>query len=125
MWRAWTQEQIAKAVGLSRARTTEIVGNIKSDKIDNLLSEGRDMDYIDIMKRSGWEITHIIDCPLIFTTIPSNLHFSWTLLFKYQQDNLTRPRCEGKAMPPGKGEKGLGALISKPNLGFWGTPHYG
>jgi hypothetical protein len=21
-------------------------------------------DYIDIMKRSGWEITHIIDCPL-------------------------------------------------------------
>ncbi len=21
-------------------------------------------DYIDIMKHSGWEITHIIDCPL-------------------------------------------------------------
>ncbi len=40
------------------------------------------MDYIDIMKRSGWEITHIIDCPLSlrgvgslraggYTTIPS------------------------------------------------------
>ncbi len=37
---------IAKVVGLSRTRITEIVGNIKFDKIDNLLSEGRNMDYI-------------------------------------------------------------------------------
>ncbi len=63
-WRGWTQEQIAKVVGLSRTRITEIVGNIKFDKIDNLLSEGRNMDYIDIMKRSGWEtpISSIVPC---------------------------------------------------------------
>jgi len=45
-WREWTQEQIAKVVGLSRTIIAEIVGNIKFDKIDNLLSEGRNMDYI-------------------------------------------------------------------------------
>ncbi len=51
-WRGWTQEKIAKVVGLSRNRISEIVGNIKFDKIDNLLSQGRNMDYIAIMKRS-------------------------------------------------------------------------
>ena len=42
----WTREEIAKAVGLSRTRITEIVGNIIFDKTDNLLAEGRSMDYI-------------------------------------------------------------------------------
>ncbi len=46
LWRGWTQEQISKVEGLSRNRISEIVGNIKFDKIDNLLSEGRNMDYI-------------------------------------------------------------------------------
>ena len=30
----------------------------------NLLSQGRDMDYIDLLKDSGREITHISDCPM-------------------------------------------------------------
>ncbi len=59
-----TQEQIAKVVGLSRNGVSEIIGNANFGEIDTLLSQGWDMDYIDIMKDSGWEITHIIDCPL-------------------------------------------------------------
>jgi len=42
----WTQEQIAKVVGLSRNRVSEIVGNTNFREIDTLLSQGRDMDYI-------------------------------------------------------------------------------
>ena len=42
----WTQEQIAEAVKLSRNRISEIVGNTEFGKIDTLLSQGHDMDYI-------------------------------------------------------------------------------
>ncbi len=45
-WRSWTQEQIAKVVGLSRNRVSEIIGNANFGEIDTLLSQGRDMDYI-------------------------------------------------------------------------------
>ncbi len=38
--------------------------NTKISEMHNLLSQGRDMDYIDLLKDSGWEITHIVDCPL-------------------------------------------------------------
>ena len=30
----------------------------------NLLSKGRAMVYIDLVKDSGWEITHVVDCPV-------------------------------------------------------------
>jgi len=42
----WSPEKIAEAVALSRTRTSEIVGNANFGKIDTLLSEGHDMDYI-------------------------------------------------------------------------------
>jgi len=42
----WTQERIAEAVKLSRNRVSEIVGNTEFGKIDTLLSQGRDMEYI-------------------------------------------------------------------------------
>ncbi len=42
----WTQEQIAEAVKLSRNRISEIVGNTEFGKIDTLLTQGHDMDYI-------------------------------------------------------------------------------
>ena len=42
----WTQEQIAEIVGLSQNRISEIIGNANFSEIDNLLSQGRDMDYI-------------------------------------------------------------------------------
>jgi len=42
----WPQEQIAKVVGLSQNRISEIIGNANFSEIDNLLSQGRDMDYI-------------------------------------------------------------------------------
>ena len=62
--RSWTQEQIAEVVGLSQNRISEIVGNANFGNIDTLLSQGHDMDYMNILNRSGWEITHIIDCPM-------------------------------------------------------------
>ncbi len=40
------KEQIAKVVGLGWNRVTEIIGNTNFGKIDNLLSQGLDMDYI-------------------------------------------------------------------------------
>jgi len=42
----WTQEKIAEIVGLSQNRISEIIGNTNFGEIDNLLSQGRDMDYI-------------------------------------------------------------------------------
>ncbi len=63
-WRSWTQEQIAEVVGLSGKRVSEIVGNTNFSEIDTLLSQGHDMDYTNILNRSGWVITHIIDCPM-------------------------------------------------------------
>jgi len=42
----WTQEQIAEMVGMNRTRASEIVGNANFGKIDTLLSEGHDMEYI-------------------------------------------------------------------------------
>ena len=51
-------------VGLSQNRISEIIGNTKFGEIDNLLFQGRNMDYIHLVKDSGWEMTHIIDCPM-------------------------------------------------------------
>lgn len=42
----WSQENIAKAVKLSQNRISEIIGNTEFGKIDNLLTQGHDMDYI-------------------------------------------------------------------------------
>ena len=63
-WRGWTQEKIAKVVGLDRSAVSRIVQNTKISEMHNLLSQGRDMDYIDLLKASGWQLTHIVDCPL-------------------------------------------------------------
>jgi len=41
-----TQKQIAEVVDLSRNRVSEIIGNTNFGKIDTLLSQGLDMDYI-------------------------------------------------------------------------------
>ena len=38
--------QIAQMVGLSQNRISKIIGNTNFSEIDNLLSQGRDMDYI-------------------------------------------------------------------------------
>ncbi|MEE8423004.1 MAG: MerR family transcriptional regulator [Thermodesulfobacteriota bacterium] len=40
------QEKISGAVGLSQNRVSEIIGNTNFGNIDNLLSQGHDMDYI-------------------------------------------------------------------------------
>ena len=42
----WRQEKISETVGLSRNRVSEIIGNTNFGNIDNLLSQGHDMDYI-------------------------------------------------------------------------------
>ena len=42
----WPQEKISETVGLSQNRVSEIIGNTNFGNIDNLLSQGRDMDYI-------------------------------------------------------------------------------
>ncbi|RLB25191.1 MAG: hypothetical protein DRG73_02440 [Deltaproteobacteria bacterium] len=46
LWRGWTQEKISETVGLSQNRVSEIIGNTNFGNIDNLLSQGHDMDYI-------------------------------------------------------------------------------
>ncbi len=60
----WTQEQIAEVVGISQGRVAQIINNTNFGEINNLLTQGRDMDYIDLLKDCGREITHIIDCPM-------------------------------------------------------------
>ena len=42
----WSQEKIAEVVGLSQNRVSEIIGNTSFSEIDNLLAQGRDMEYI-------------------------------------------------------------------------------
>jgi DNA-binding XRE family transcriptional regulator len=42
----WTQEKISETVGLSQNRVSEIIGNANFGNIDNLLSQGHEMDYI-------------------------------------------------------------------------------
>ncbi|GAG07192.1 unnamed protein product, partial [marine sediment metagenome] len=46
LWRGGTQEKISETVGLSQNRVSEIIGNTNFGNIDNLLSQGHDMDYI-------------------------------------------------------------------------------
>ena len=47
----------------SRKRASEIIGNTNFGNIDNLLSQGHDMDYMNILNRSGWApILLIVPC---------------------------------------------------------------
>ncbi len=71
--RSRTQEQIAEVVGISQGRVAQIINNTNFGEINTLLSQGRDMVYIDLLKDSGWEITHIIDCPMSLRGVGSTL----------------------------------------------------
>ena len=42
----WSQGKISEKVGLSQNRVSEIIGNTNFGNIDNLLSQGHDMEYI-------------------------------------------------------------------------------
>jgi len=42
----WTQDEIGKVVGMSRGRITQIVNNANFGEINNLHSQGHDMEYI-------------------------------------------------------------------------------
>jgi len=42
----WTQEQIVEVVGVNQQRVSQITNNANFGKIGNLVSQGRDMDYI-------------------------------------------------------------------------------
>lgn len=42
----WTQEQIADVVGVNQQRVSQITNNANFSEIGNLVSQGRDMDYI-------------------------------------------------------------------------------
>ena len=55
--------------GLDRSAVSRIVQNTKISEMNNLRSQGRDMDYIDLLKASGWQLRHIVDCPL--TPLPT------------------------------------------------------
>ncbi len=39
----WTQEQIAKVVGISQGRVAQIINNTNFGEINNLLTQGREM----------------------------------------------------------------------------------
>ena len=58
-----------EVVGISQGRVAQIINNTNFGKINNLLTQGRDMDYIHLLKDSGREITHIIDCPMSLRAI--------------------------------------------------------
>ena len=61
--RSPTQEQIAEVVGISQGRVAQIINNTTFGKINNLLSQGHDMDYMNILNRSGWApISLIVPC---------------------------------------------------------------
>jgi len=59
----WTEAHLAQKLGVTRGKVAQIVNNTNFGEINTLLSQGRDMAYIDLLKDSGWEITHIVDCP--------------------------------------------------------------
>ena len=42
----WTQEQISSIVGMTQGRVAQIINNTIFGEINNLLSQGRDMEYI-------------------------------------------------------------------------------
>jgi DNA-binding XRE family transcriptional regulator len=42
----WTQEEIAEVVGVNQQRVSQITNNANFGEIGNLVSQGRDMDYI-------------------------------------------------------------------------------
>jgi len=42
----WTQEQIAEIAGMTQGRVAQIINNTNFSEINNLLSQGRDMEYI-------------------------------------------------------------------------------
>ena len=42
----WTQEQIAGIAGMTQGRVAQIINNANFGEINNLLAQGRDMDYI-------------------------------------------------------------------------------
>ncbi len=42
----WTQEQIADVVRVNQQRVSQITNNANFSEIGNLVSQGRDMDYI-------------------------------------------------------------------------------
>jgi len=62
-----------EVVGISQGRVAQIINNTNFGKINNLLTQGRDMDYIHLLKDSGREITHIIDCPMSLRAVGSTL----------------------------------------------------
>ncbi len=45
-WRSRTQEQIAEVVRISQGRVAQIINNTNFGEINNLLTQGREMDYI-------------------------------------------------------------------------------
>ena len=69
----WTQGALAQRLGVTRAKVAQIVNNTNFGEINTLLSQGRDLDYIDLLKDSGWEITHIVDCPMSTQRFHANI----------------------------------------------------
>ena len=45
-WRGWTQEQIGAVVGISQGTVAQIINNTSFGKINTLLTQGRERDYI-------------------------------------------------------------------------------
>ena len=84
----WRQEQIAGIAGMTQGRASQIINNTNFGKINNLLAQGRNMDYIasDIATRDnrpeiqyhhwdsrdgGWPIAKNPDLIFILHTMPA------------------------------------------------------
>ncbi|MBW2663745.1 MAG: hypothetical protein JRD93_17650 [Deltaproteobacteria bacterium] len=58
----WAQEKISETVGLSQNRVSEIIGNTNFGNIDNLLSQGHDIEYIARHYNMDIPLAHTLFC---------------------------------------------------------------
>ena len=85
----WTQEMISETVGMTQGRVAQIINNTNFGEINNLLSQGHDMEYIarhynmdldvkgDVGSKTTWQynlrrIRTFCLSPLFFVRVPQH-----------------------------------------------------
>ena len=94
---------------MSRGRVTQIINNTNFGEINNLLTQGRDMDYIHLLKGVGWEITHIVGCPM---SLRAGSHA--TVSGKHRSPDAKKPNPGDRSTFPDHSKK---EVLFK--FGFW------
>ena len=58
------------------------------------------LDYMDIMRRSGWEITHIIDCPMSLRAVGLRAGGHATVSGKHRSPDAKKPNLGDRSTFP-------------------------